>query len=237
MNTYAAPTFTIIVPAYNEAESLASAKQSLQSALAQRHVSAEYELLICENGSRDATAAIAREMAQHDTRLRVEQLPQPSYGRALQHGIQMARGPKIIIVNVDFWDAVFVQTALELLEHYDFVVGSKNAPGAHDRRPWHRRAITMIFNALLRLLFGFRGTDTHGIKAMRAECAQKLAAACHTDAEVFDTELILRAQRQGYRLHEIPVTVDEQRPSRYGLWQRVPRTARDMMTLLRVLRH
>jgi len=227
------PLLTIIIPVYNEAAILVRSVTALIEAL--EPLELDYELLICENGSTDGTAALARGLMAEHPMIRLESLPKAGYGRALRHGIAHARGPLIVVVNIDFWDVDFLQRALELLKSCDLVVGSKTALGAQDRRPFLRRMITRSFTFLLRILFGFQGTDTHGIKAFRTDLVIPVVQACETNDEIFDTEIILRAHQAGLRLCEIPVRVQEMRPSRYSLWRRVPSTFRDLVWLIRVL--
>jgi glycosyltransferase involved in cell wall biosynthesis len=227
------PFLTVLIPVYNEEVILVRSVTALIKAL--EPLKLDYELLICENGSTDNTAALARALMAEHPMIRLESLPEASYGRALRHGIAEARGYLIVVFNIDFWDVGFLQQALELLESCDLVVGSKAAPGSRDRRPFFRRMITRSFTFLLRILFGFQGTDTHGIKAFRVDRIVPVLQLCETNNEILDTEILLRAHRSGLRLCEIPVSVQEMRPSRYGLWRRVPSTFRDLVWLIRVL--
>ena len=229
------PMVTIIVPIYNEAEILMASMTALLNELNGRSPTIQYELMLCENGSTDNTPIIASELAKNNPKIRVERLPVASYGMALKHGIRSARYGKIVVYNADFWDVDFLYKSIGLLDKCDLVTGSKNLEGSSDRRPFHRRAITLSFNFLLRMLFGFRGTDTHGIKAMKTSSANKIVDQCVTDAEIFDTELVLRTQRAGMSIREIPIAVEERRPSRYGLLKRVPKTFMDLVSLIRIL--
>jgi glycosyltransferase involved in cell wall biosynthesis len=227
------PLLTIIIPVYNEEAILVRSVTALTEAL--EPLELDYELLICENGSTDSTAALARALMAEHPQIRLESLPEAGYGRALRHGIAEARGSLIAVFNIDFWDVAFLHQALELLQSCDLVVGSKAAPGSRDSRPFFRRLITRSFILSLRILFGFPGTDTHGIKAFRADRILPVIRSCQTNDEIFDTEIMLRAHRAGLRLCEIPVSVQEMRPSRYSLWRRVPSTFRDLVWLIRVL--
>ncbi|MBC8509836.1 MAG: glycosyltransferase [Anaerolineales bacterium] len=229
------PKVSIIIPIYNEEAILSNSMEELLFQIEGWLNPDSYELVLCENGSTDDTAKIAKELTIRWASVCVEQLPIASYGHALQHGIAIARGKALVIFNADFWETGFLKKSMTLLENHDLVIGSKNTSGSSDHRPLHRRAITIGFNLLLRMLFGFRGSDTHGIKAFRSEHAKELARQCVTDAEIFDTELVLRAQRAGLRITEIPVAVEERRPTRYGLLKRVPCTIRDLFLLLKVL--
>ncbi len=229
------PDISIIVPIYNEEEILIESIHGLLSHLDSVIGSSDYELLLCENGSTDTTLAIAEKLGEQSPQVRVEHLAIASYGRALKHGIDVASGRLLIIFNADFWDTEFVQKALTMRNDFDILVGSKSAIGAIDRRPLFRRGVTFAFGFLLRTLFGYQGTDTHGLKALNADRTKPLARQCLTDAEIFDTELLLRAQNAQLRIVEVPIQVEERRPSRYSLLKRVPRTVKDLYTLTRSL--
>lgn len=224
---------SIVLPVHNEAPVLEDAVERMTAALAP--LSADLEILIVENGSRDATLEIARRLAGRDSRLRVETLPVGDYGRALQHGIQAARFDRVVIFNVDYWSADFVRIALTGLDSADMVLGSKVL--GRDRRPIIRRMITLSFNAFLRLFYGFHGSDTHGMKAFRRQAAGHLAADCVSKGWTFDTELVLRAQRAGVRIVETAVDTMEIRPPGWGsIVARTPDVFRNLWRMTDALR-
>ncbi len=92
-------------------------------------------------------------------------------------------------------------------------------------------------SALAGVFLGFKGTDTHGVKLLRREKIIEIVQECQTDQEVFDTELILRAQKRGLKIKELPVIVREKRITRYSLIKRVPRTLKDLWILRKNLYH
>jgi len=134
--------------------------------------------------------------------------------------------------SAELWDAQFFQRAVELLaDGVDLVVGSKRLPESLDERPRIRRTITAWFNGLLRFAFGYSGTDTHGIKALRRSVLMPILDKCCTDGEIFDTEFVLRAQRAGLTRRELPVNIRDTRPPRLSLLRRVPGTLVDLIRL------
>jgi len=229
------PSFSIIVPVHNEAEILQGAITRILNAF--NGFGARFEIVICENGSTDETATIAQRLQRHCSEVRVEHLPAANYGLALRRAIAVCQHDVILLFNVDFWSLDFVHTALERLNNYDMVIGSKVMPGSRDERPVVRRLITRSFNQFLRLCFGFRGTDTHGMKAFRRQSLSTVIALCVTDHFIFDTELVLRAQRAGVRMTEIPVHVRELRqPSYLSLIRRSPQVIWNLAKLWGALR-
>lgn len=230
-----APAVSIIIPIYNEEEILESAVREIIKEADKLQM--DYELLLCENGSSDRTVEIAKHVSKIYSQVRVEQYPEPNYGKALELGILNANGRNIVCFEIDFWDAEFIQISESLLKKYDAVVGSKQAKGARDRRPFIRRMITFGFNLFLRLFFGFRGTDTHGIKAFRRDKAVDIAKNCKTDKDIFATELILRMERTGYYMCEIPLEIEEKRPPSIKIFKRVPSTIKNLIKLWKATRN
>jgi hypothetical protein len=74
-------------------------------------------------------------------------------------------------------------------------------------------------------------SDTHGMKAMRREAVAPILERCRFRTDLFDTELVIRTQRAGLPIAELPVTAQERRPSRTPIWRRVPRTIVGMIEL------
>ncbi|HEX2870354.1 MAG TPA: glycosyltransferase family 2 protein [Polyangiaceae bacterium] len=231
-----APEVSFVIPVYNEEAILHAAVVDLRERLAPHDLT--YELILAENGSSDRTADIARELCGRYPELRLEQSPKPNYGHALRHGIAKARGDLIICEEIDLCDVDFHLQALELLRQgrADFVIGSKLIGGARDARPLFRHGASMLYTGVLRALFDFRGTDTHGLKAFRRALVQPLVDACQVERDVFASELVLRAYRSPIRVVEIPVRILEKRPPSVGLWRRMPGVLRDLWQLTRSIR-
>lgn len=222
---------SFVIPVYNEEQILESTVEEMVCRIAERMPDRPREVILIENGSRDRSPEVVRALADRYPEVRGWSLDRPSYGSALRSGILQAGHDRIVVFNADFWSVEFAVRAVELLDRHDVVVGSKRAKGARDERGVKRRLVTSAFNGFLRLVFRFRGTDTHGLKAIRGGAMREIAAACVTDREIFDTEMILRAQRSGLDVVELPVSVRESRPTRYGLMSRVPSVLREVALL------
>src|SRR5262249_15537596 len=144
--------------------------------------------------------------------VRVEHRDEADYGRALRTGLLESSGEAVVNFDADYFDLEFLDAAVaQLLAPAGpaIVVGSKRAAGATDARGPLRRLATWVFSVLMRVAFGVSVSDTHGIKAMRRAAVDPLARACFSGHDLFDTELILRVERAGMRVGELPVTVHE----------------------------
>lgn len=229
----AGPELSVVIPIYNEQAILESSVTELIAEL--EHAGLDFEIVLAENGSRDRTVAIAEQLAERfPGQLRWFSYPEPNYGGALREGIFRARGQFVICEEIDLCNVDFHLRALELLrrDEADLVIGSKAMAGAHDRRPLIRRAGTKVYNKLLRITLGFSGTDTHGLKAMRRSVLAPVVARCIVDYDVFASELVIRAEREGLRVLEIPVEIAEKRAPSINLAKRVPRVLGNLGRLM-----
>lgn len=236
VESHAEPYASIVIPVYNEEAILHAAILELVDGL--RDFGRAYEIVIAENGSTDETAEVTRELGRRFPQVRSRHTAEPNYGKALRDGILDAKGEIVICEEVDLCDIDFFRRALHLLETepVDLVVGSKAMKGASDERPLFRRLGTHIINWLLRLTLGFRGTDTHGLKAFRRRRLQPIVQVCLVDRDLFASELVIRAQRAGLDVREIPVRVLEKRPPTVGLVWRVPNVLKNLTKLFVAIR-
>jgi len=223
---------SVVIPVHNEAAYLPAAIDRLFAELAT--VDADIEVLIAENGSTDGSADIVRTLAANHHGLSVLELPTPDYGAAMRTGFLATSGDWVVNFDIDYFSGGFLADAITH-DEADVVLASKRAKGSDDRRPPLRRLATWGFNLLLRTLLSSRVSDTHGMKALRREVVTAIAPQVVSTQDLFDTELVVRAARTGYRVVEVPVTVVEQRESKTRLLRRVPRTLRGLWRIRRLL--
>jgi len=144
----------------------------------------------------------------------------------------------VICEEIDLCDVDFHRRAFAILESgkADMVIGSKLLAESHDDRPVTRHAASLLYNGLLRAALGFRGTDTHGLKAFDREVVLPIARKCVVDRDVFASELVIRADRAGVRTCEIPVRVLEKRTPSINLVSRVPNVIKNLAKLTYAIR-
>jgi len=225
---------TVVIPIYNEEAILADSVGELLRGFKKTAGITSFEIVLAENGSRDRTREIAAELARVHPQVRTFSCARPNYGAALREGIEGARGEYVLCEEIDLCDLEFHRRALDLLRSggVDLVIGSKAMRGAHDRRPFARRAATRAYNGLLRVALGFSGTDTHGLKAFRRAALVPVVARCIVGHDVFASELVIRAEREGVRVREIPVELAEKRAPSVHLLRRVPRVLHNLLRLM-----
>jgi glycosyltransferase involved in cell wall biosynthesis len=230
------PVLSIVIPVYNEEGILVSSVTELRARLAELPWS--YEILLAENGSRDRTVELGTELSKTAPEVQLHSLGEPNYGKALKQGILRARGTYVICDEIDLCDVDFYRRAMALLEsgEAEMVVGSKVMEGAADDRPLFRHAATIVLNGMLRVAVGFKGTDTHGLKAFRRDALVETAGHCIVDKDLFSSEFVVRAGREGKKIVEIPLRVAEKRKPSINLFKRVPNVLKNMAKLTWVIR-
>lgn len=232
-----APLASIVIPIYREAGFLEQSLTSLVGELERHRVA--YEILLVEQFSDQATIDHSLEVVKRFPHVKHTLLPRPDFGLAMKTGMLAASGDVIVNFDIDYWDVAFVRMCLRLMLefHVDIVIGSKNARLSVDNRAISRRLISQVYRLALQSVFGLRVSDTHGIKAWRRSPALTAQIdACHFTRDVFDTELVIRGERAGFRMLELPVTVAEQRAPRSSIFTRVPGAIWSLARLYWILR-
>jgi glycosyltransferase involved in cell wall biosynthesis len=230
------PLISIVIPVYNEEAILLTSVMDVRERLAP--LGWNYEIIIAENGSKDRTVQIAKELSEKYPEVHYVSAGEPNYGGALRKGIRLARGEFVLCDEIDLCDTDFHRRAVELLQsnEFDMIIGSKLIDGALDERPWSRHAASLFYTGLLRTLLGFKGTDTHGLKAFRRSRLIEHVEACLVEKDVFASEFVIRAYRAGLRIREIPVRIIEKRPPSINLLKRVPNVLKSVAKLTWAIR-
>lgn len=204
-------SLSIVIPAYNEEQRLPATLRAIAAYLETKPLDF-VEILAVDDGSRDRTAAVVREAAAADARIRLLQNPgNRGKGYAVRHGMREARGEWILFTDAD------LSAPIEDLDRLEQAVQRGNADGAIGSRAVDRSLVLKhqppfrvftgrIFNLAMRLVTGLRYRDTQcGFKLFRREVAQCVAARQQSDGFGFDVEILYIAQKHGYRILEVPV--------------------------------
>jgi glycosyltransferase involved in cell wall biosynthesis len=224
----------VVIPVHNEADYLPTALPLLLDEMAK--VGASIRILFAENGSTDATADLIRTAMESNEQIRLLELPTADYGAAMRDGFVSADSEWVVNFDIDYFSAAFLDAALALADTADIVLASKRVEGAEDERGAVRRLATFTFNQILRLTLGATVTDTHGMKLVRRTVVEQIAPEVISTVDLFDTELVVRAERAGFRIAELPAHVEELRATNSSVIRRVPRTLRGVWAIRRSLR-
>jgi putative flippase GtrA len=198
----------IVVPVRNEERDLAPSVRRLAGYLRERFPFSA-RITIADNGSTDATAAIAGQLARELPQVRAVRMELPGRGRALRAIWSQSEAEVLAYMDVDLstdLNALLPLVAPLLSGHSDLAIGTRLARGSRVIRGPKRELISRGYNLLLRTLMGARFSDAQcGFKAIRRDQARALLPLTQDTGWFFDTELLVLAERAGLRIHEIPV--------------------------------
>jgi glycosyltransferase involved in cell wall biosynthesis len=232
----AAPVLDIAIPVYNEERVLERSVRALHAHVRAR-IPFSTRLTIVDNASDDGTRLIGMRLATELEGVRFMHLPEKGRGRALRAAWMSSDARVLAYMDVDLstsLDSLGALIAPVLSGSSDISIGSRLASGARVTRSAERELISRAYNLLLRSVLHTRFRDAQcGFKAIRAQVARHLLPAVRDQGWFFDTELLVVAQRDGFRIHEIPVEWVEDPDSRVN----IPRTVlTDLRGVLRMHR-
>ncbi len=229
----------MVVPAYNEAVRLPGYLKDIQAYFEGRDES--YEVIVVDDGSRDNTAERVREVAAGRPGVIVHALAQNrGKGHAVRAGMARAVGALRLMTDADGATPIAEVARLEaaIAAGADIAVGSRvlQDPTVARQVRTHRMLSGHVFNFLVRRLGVVGVVDTQcGFKLFRGEVAAALFPRLDTDGFGFDVELLLLAQRRGYRVAEVPVNWADQPGSKVGVLRDGPRMLREVLAARRRL--
>ena len=220
----AQPQVEIVVPVHDEEAALALSVRRLH-----RFLTAEFpfswRIVVADNASTDATPAVARELAAALPGVSALRLDRKGRGRALRAAWTRSEARVVCYMDVDLSTdlrALLPLVAPLLSGHSDVAIGTRLARSARVVRGPKRELISRSYNQLLHVALRARFSDAQcGFKAVRADLLPSLLVEVKDESWFFDTELLVRAQRRGLRIHEVPVDWTDDPDSRV----RIVRTA------------
>ena len=211
---YAAPEVEIVVPVRNEERELVPNVRRLVAHLRDRFPFTA-RVTIADNGSTDATWALARGLADaHPDLVRAVRLDLPGRGQALRAVWSASDADVVAYLDVGLSTdlAALLPLAAPLLAgDSDVAIGSRRGargavPGPRVRRGWKRTVLSRGYNLLLRTTLEIGLSDAQcGFKALRSDAARAVLPSVVDNGWFFDTELLVLAERAGLRIHEVPV--------------------------------
>jgi glycosyltransferase involved in cell wall biosynthesis len=225
----------VVVPVYNEEPTLEANIRRLRGYLDDRFP-VNCRIVIADNGSGDGTWALAERLSAELDGVDAIHVGRPGRGLALRTAWGASSAAVVAYMDVDLsteLDALLPLVAPLLSGRSDLAIGSRLAPGARVTRSVKREVISRCYNLIIRTALRTRVTDAQcGFKALRNDVARQLLPMVADDSWFFDTELVVRAERYGLRVHEVPVDWVEDPDSRV----RIVSTAWDDLKGIRRLR-
>ncbi|WP_344262073.1 glycosyltransferase [Streptomyces sodiiphilus] len=201
-------TVEIVVPVHNEERALPGCLRTLHARL-RDELPYPWRITVADNASTDRTLDVAHELAAELPGVGVVHLERKGKGVALRTVWGASDADIVAYMDVDLstgLDGLLPLIAPLASGHSDLAIGSRLAPGARTRRGTRREVLSRGYNTLIRLTHGARFRDGQcGFKAARTEVLRPLLEVTRDDGFFFDTELLILAEHNGLRVHEVPV--------------------------------
>jgi glycosyltransferase involved in cell wall biosynthesis len=203
-------TLDIIIPVYNEERDLPVSVKKLRGYLLE-HCPYRWRIVIANNASTDRTLEIAKELKmEFPGQVDYFHLDQKGRGRALKAAWLNSDADVVSYMDVDL--STNLRHLMPMVDplfrgDYQIATGSRLMAGALVTRQWKREIISRGYNFIVKLMFPSKQfSDAQcGFKAMTRKVAQDLLPHIQDNKWFFDSELLLRAEQQGYKIWEVPV--------------------------------
>lgn len=200
---------SVVFPAYNEAAMLEPAMEKVTRALDE--FTRSYEVIIAEDGSTDGSDKVAAALAEkYHFAKHIHGEKRLGRGAALRNAFKQSRGEVLVYMDLDLaTNLENLKALVETVESegYDFATGSRLLPESKVKRSRTRNILSKIYNFMIRELLGSKVRDHQcGFKAFRRESLMVLLDEVRASHWFWDTEVIVRGYRRGFRIKEIPVS-------------------------------
>ena len=229
-------TVDIVIPVYNEERALPEAISRLRAFLSESAFPYPWRIVIADNASVDDTPNVGRKLADEQADdVEYVRIEKKGRGRALKRTWLASPMDVVSYMDVDLstgLDAFPALIAAIAEGEYDLAIGSRLAPGARVKRSLKRRVLTTAYNLLIKAMFLTRFSDAQcGFKAVSRRAAQRVLPLIEDNNWFFDTELLILAEKLGYRVKDVPVSWDEDPDTRVHIGSTI---AEDLRGLLRL---
>jgi glycosyltransferase involved in cell wall biosynthesis len=200
---------SVVFPAYNEAAALEPAVAKVTQTL--KEFTRSYEIILAEDGSTDGTDKFAAMLADEFPFVKhIHGEKRLGRGSALKNAFKQSSGEVLVYMDLDLaTDVKHLKALVEAVEceGYDFATGSRLLPESNVKRSGTRDIASKTYNFMVRALLGSEVKDHQcGFKAFKREPLMQLLDKVGANHWFWDTEILVRAHRRGYKIKEIPVS-------------------------------
>lgn len=220
-------SINILFPVLNERLRLQNGIDRTMKYL-QQNVSIPYQLTILDNGSEDETPEIGKELARKYPEVSYVRVGERGVGVAFRKGIQLNESSIVGYMDIDLsTDIKYLGRTIKLFQEnpkLEYVNGSRFSKESDTRgRKWYRKITSMGLVFLLKVIFHMKATDAVcGFTFLRKEAAERLVEACGNDNGWFYTiEFLLRAERMGIEIYDMPVEWQEDYNTTVKIWKTI----------------
>jgi glycosyltransferase involved in cell wall biosynthesis len=229
-------TVDIVVPVYNEERALPQSIPTLCAFLESDAFPYDWTIFIGDNASIDNTPAVSRKLEEESGgRVKYVRVERKGRGYALKEIWGGSQADILSFMDVDLSTGIdaFPELIGAIAEKgYDIAIGSRLASRSKVTRSLKRTVLTRGYNAIIKAMFFTRFSDAQcGFKAVSREAAQRLLPLIENNNWFFDTEMLILAEKMGYRVYDVPVEWVEDTDTRVKIASTVTEDLRGLLRL------
>jgi glycosyltransferase involved in cell wall biosynthesis len=229
-------TVDVVVPVYNEERALPESIPALRDFLSGDAFPYDWKIIIGDNASIDGTPDVSRKLeADNPGKVEYVRIERKGRGYALKQiwGASQADVSSYMDVDLSTGIEAFPNLIRAVAEKgYGVAIGSRLAPGAEVTRSVKRRVLTRGYNTMIKAMFWTRFSDAQcGFKAVSREVAQRVLPMIEDNNWFFDTELLILAEKMGYRIKDVPVRWIEDTDTRVKIGKTISEDVRGLIRM------
>jgi glycosyltransferase involved in cell wall biosynthesis len=211
----------IVIPVLNEAHVLRKSVETVLNFCARLRY--RWQLVIVDNGSTDGTQAVANALMVQYSEVKFIHMTQRGRGRALRNAWLQSKADIVCYMDVDLSTGLdHVPQLLDAIAHegYDLATGSRLMRESRTKRSLKREVVSRIYNLMVKAFLFTKFSDAQcGFKAVSRRAVEAIVPKVEDQSWFFDTEMLVLAEKSGYRIKDIPVVWIEDDDSRVKIMQ------------------
>lgn len=230
--------FSLIIPAHNEEVCLAENIGQTLLFLQKNFPDQDWEVVIVENGSNDATKKIAEKLAQENTNLQVMAIPTAGKGLAVRTAWNASTAERLIFMDADLaTELKHLPELINALDDNELTFGTRRHRASRVERSRQRTIISVLYIWLARLILNLPFSDLQcGFKGIRNEAWKKISPFCSSVGFFFDTELLAMVNKHQFKTGELPIVWKDKRDKKNKSKVKIFKTGKNLLKNLLALK-
>jgi len=229
--------FEIVIPVYNEEEQVEASILTLSKFLSSNFPNRNWRVTVADNASTDKTQEIMKNLMKNNPKIGYVRLEEKGRGRALKKAWNKSDARILAYMDVDL--STHIKHIPELINSllssdFSISIGSRLLSDSKIKRSLKREIVSRIYNLIIKIIHKTKFSDAQcGFKAIKKDLFGELSPIIKNNEWFFDSEMLIIAEKMGYKIHEIPVEWNEDMGSTVKI---IPTAMEDLKGLLRLLK-
>lgn len=198
----------IAIPVYNEEAILAENTTKLYDFL-KKNIADDWQIIIADNNSTDRTSDIGKDLGKKFGEIKYLHIPQKGKGRAIRAAWEGGDAEVYVFMDADLATDLSALPALITAvgrEKYDLAAGARFHKNSKVKRSLLRKFISKIYRFVLHFMLSIKIKDAPcGFKAVNYKIVKNILPQIKNNEWFFDTEMVVLAEKENYKIKEIPV--------------------------------